>query len=177
MFRLFNTRPASYPIAEIEAGQHLKKAKKGAVDTLFEQKITPAYSEYKWLFIDKEHTLYWGKVTDQKVSQSDFYCLPQATLQEDFVGMDVAFGGHCFQKIKAAIISNLQEIDGAKYDLLDVSYQSMNVTTLTTWEFIMDTLLLQSPVSAQPTEPTEEEIPFRVIVNATDFSIVQVRMV
>lgn len=175
MFRLFNNIPTTFPVQEIQAGQHLGQATTTTTDLFFKQKVVPSEKDWQ-LFYLQNQWLYWGKVQQDQVVEANFYQLDKTALEKDFVALDNTHNNHYLNVLQQYVIADLEQIDGAIYRLLDLKYTSLSITLLTSWEFVLQATLTHTPLRAKEMPEQQENVPYRVIVNPTDFSIIQARM-
>lgn len=175
MFRLFNNIPTTFALQEVQAGQHLKHATAGSTDLFFNQEVLSSSQNWQLLYLNNQK-LYWGKVQQEQVAEANFYQLEIATLEKDFPKKDTENKNIYLEILRQYVVDDLDQIDGARYRLLDLEYTSLSITLLTSWEFILKALVEYTNLRTPDAPPKEAVVPYRVIINPINFSIIQARM-
>ncbi len=176
MFGLFDDWFKSFPLAEIKKGQHLDQAKAVDYTSFFNKKTFD--KNCPWVILTLvEGLVYWGKINQTEVAEKSFYQTSLHDIEQHFVALDAAKDYPLLAILKRYIEQNLQNIDGAKIELLTAEYDTFQLQEDDFYlKFTIQTQVNQTAVWATPAPSIEAAILFQIIVDSSDFSPIEVRM-
>ena len=176
MFRLFNDIPTHFSTNAIQSGQYLEHATTSNTNLFFGKKVMHTdLPTWQLLYLEGK-SLYWGKVQNNQVAKACFFEVDINELQQEFATVDANNDHYCLNALRQYILADIDLIDGAHYQLIDLDYESLSITLLSSWEFILAATVIRTSMSANTSESIEEVVPYRVIINPIDFSAIQTRM-
>ncbi len=173
MFRLFNSWK-TYPVSEIRAGKHLNEATSADARKFFDKHEFKNSCLWYILRIDDE-TVYWGKVKGAEVSKNQFFKTSRKEIEGNFEATDTASEKTKLDVINRHIRHHLDEIDGARYELLSSKYQSVALQDDGNFHFVISAEVNITPVTPNP-ETSKGEASFNITLRSHNFSLVNIKM-